>query len=134
RCVKTWHYRPVAGNDAPHDVNWKAEIIWNADVRGVRQRIEDCALNTPIDAAQLDGVDGVTELDVALEGLRAQSVTVTRSSGSAALDRAAVACLRWQDTAEIEQVTTMIVMREPMHMVARVYWQSVLRRRKAPLP
>lgn len=105
-CVATWRYRPATRDGAPIEAPWQAKVMWaiptDASPPPVPGRTSytvppteldpshDCSAYYPAGANGASGDVGVSFLVDARGAL--WDLKVTRSSGNADLDRAAVAC------------------------------------------
>ena len=96
----------------PIAVPWKAIVGWmisrNPWLYGMSTPLEfaqeprRCVWYYPVKAEQLAGIGGVTDVSFTVSQGQVSGVSVSRSSGSAALDNLAVACVNsWQFVATV---------------------------------
>jgi TonB family protein len=96
QCVRTWRYRPAVQDGKPVAVSWKAYVVWKLEIPQPPPFAEpprDCLHSYPVKAEDLAGIEGTTEVSFDIVRGEVRDVSVTHSSGNAALDRAAVACI-----------------------------------------
>ena len=104
-CVRLWRYRPAMAGDTPVAVPWKAKVAWRDDElrplmpfqsasRQVRTDAWHCLWAS--EAARALPPEFTAWLEVHIRfstWLRSASAEIGQSSGNAALDKAAVACV-----------------------------------------
>lgn len=95
-CVRYWRYKPAIRAGKPVAVPWQANIVWKIErpqVPPLEQGQADCVKARPVKAEDLADIGGVTVVHFTIASGEVRDVTVRQSSGNAALDKAAVACV-----------------------------------------
>jgi len=126
-CVASWRYFPATRGGKPVEVQWKTHVVWKnkgeRPMPDLAERQRDCVRAHPVSAAQLEGIDGTTQLSFGVSEGVVLSAAVTRSSGSDELDRAAAECVKsWRFMALIPGTTRPSFMRW-----ATIDWKQALK-------
>jgi TonB family protein len=91
-CASRWAYRPAQREGVAVDVPWRVNVTWIMSPH-FAEPPRDCTRAATVTTAMLNGIDGVTELDITITGEQIADVTVTHSSGNQSLDLAAARCV-----------------------------------------
>ena len=97
RCVRYWSYKPAEKDGEPIAVSWQVDIVWKLEAPQpppLAEPHQDCAHSRPVRTEDLSGIDGTTEVTFEIVRGDVYDVSVAHRSGNAALDRAAVECVR----------------------------------------
>lgn len=110
-CAKTWQYHPAARNGQPVEVPYSASVEWM--INGPIWKIS-LALREPLNVCLASDEDarprdGETIVAYTLKNGEVTGASIKRSSGNAALDQRAVACVAtWHFEPETVDPTTSV--------------------------
>ncbi|HWA90984.1 MAG TPA: TonB family protein [Rhizomicrobium sp.] len=91
-CVAGWHYVPATNEGTPVEVEWRAQVAWRMHDTG--EPDAPCSRYATVTADVLKDISGRTKVTfrVMPDG-SVQEPSISRSSGSDALDQAALRCV-----------------------------------------
>jgi hypothetical protein len=105
QCVQTWLYRPTIKDGAPVETPWTVEIAWNPSLPpALADRIGQCAQSLAATFGNVAGIENAPEFAIDYRDFKVAAVGITKSSGSANLDKAATECLKQPNENQVETV------------------------------
>ena len=133
QCAYTWRYRPAIQFGEPVESPWKAMVVWKSNIVAAPPFAEpprDCLHSYPVKVEDIAGIHGATDLTFKIVRGEVRDVTVTRSSGNPALDRAAVECVgtrRYKRQMVTAQNGEVVDLWQSTTLSERINWSDALK-------
>ena len=131
QCVQFWRYRHVSKDgvplEMPVEVPWVADIAWTPTIPpALTRQLRRCAEALRVKLSGFSPAYNATEYAITYdEHYRAATITVTRSSGDVALDKAGADCVMSpEEPRELVVIGGKVNMLQQKTFPARITWKD----------